>query len=102
MRTGAVSTAAGIVAVWYDKFLMGSVGAIWTDVRRGSYLEFVIVVFRKFAGRESRWPSRVLRRRSGEREVIFLCHLDCLAEDPFFLSPPKKLLQSTRSRSDAV
>ena len=49
------------VAMWYNKLLMGSVVAIWTDARRGSYLEFAIVVFRKFAGRESRWPSRALR-----------------------------------------
>ena len=41
------------VAVWYDKLLMGSVGSIRNDTHRGSYLEFVIVAFRKFVGLES-------------------------------------------------
>ena len=51
--TVTFSMAAGFVALWYDKLLMGSVGSIRNDTHRGSYLEFVIFAFRKFMGLES-------------------------------------------------
>ena len=49
------------VALWYDKLLTGYVGSIPNDVHCGSYLEFILFVFRKFAGRDSGSIPRVLR-----------------------------------------
>ena len=50
-----------------------SVGSIANDCRRGSYLDFILHDFRKFAGRDSGSISPVLRVRAPEGYV--LCRL---------------------------
>ena len=40
----------GTVVPGYDKLFTDSMGPLWTDVRRGYYLRFVIFISCKFAG----------------------------------------------------
>ena len=56
VRTGAFFTAARNCGPRYNKLFTDFVGPLLTDVRRGYYLRFVMLISHKFVGPGPNWP----------------------------------------------